>query len=118
MRLFFLCMIMYTCLSSFAQKKSSQQITSRQSAPATLWKFQIKTPFIASPVSDATQTYIGGLDSVLYALELSSGKLKWKFRTNGEIRSSVSVNSNSIYLSGGDGVLYCLDKNTGKVNWQ
>jgi eukaryotic-like serine/threonine-protein kinase len=118
MRLFLLCLIVFTYASAFAQKKSSQQTTSLQSALAILWKFQIKTPFIASPVSDATQTYVGGLDSVLYALELSSGKLKWKFRTNGEIRSSVSINSNSIYLSGGDGVLYCLDKNTGKVNWQ
>jgi eukaryotic-like serine/threonine-protein kinase len=117
MRLFLLCLIA-SYSSTFAQKKSSQQTTSLQSAPAILWKFQIKTPFIASPVSDATQTYVGGLDSVLYALELSSGKLKWKFRTNGEIRSSVSINNNNIYLSGGDGVLYCLDKNTGKVNWQ
>jgi outer membrane protein assembly factor BamB len=117
MRLFLLCLIAFTCSSTFAQKKSSQQTTSLQ-PPALLWKFQIKTPFIASPVSDATQTYVGGLDSVLYALELSSGKLKWKFRTNGEIRSSVSINNNNIYLSGGDGVLYCLDRNTGKVNWQ
>ena len=119
MKPFALAGLIVCCFSTFAQKKNQQSPTpALQPPPSTLWKFQTKSPFIASPVSDATHTYIGGLDSTLYALDLSSGKLKWKFRTNGEIRSAVTVNNNNVYLSGGDGVLYCLDKNTGKTNWQ
>jgi outer membrane protein assembly factor BamB len=118
MRLFLFCLAVLTSSSVLAQKKSSTQTSSLQAPPSILWTFQIKTPFIASPVSDAANTYVGGLDSTLYALELSSGKLKWKFRTNGEIRSSVAISNDNIYLSGGDGILYCLEKNTGKIKWQ
>lgn len=114
MKLFIACLSLLLFTSAVAQKKSSPT----QTPPPVLWKFPIKAPFIASPVSDETHTYVGGLDSTLYALELSSGKLKWKFRTNGEIRSAVSTGSNAVFLSGGDGVLYSIDKATGKVNWQ
>src|SRR5215204_2501245 len=86
--------------------------------PVVQWKFKIKQPVFSSPVISEGTVYVAGLDSILYALELSTGNVKWKLRTNGEIRSTVAVEGTKLYLLGGNGVLSCIDKNTGKPVWR
>jgi outer membrane protein assembly factor BamB len=62
--------------------------------------------------------YVGGLDSTLYAIQLSSGKELWRFKTAGGIRSNVVISAHQLFLNGGDGNLYCLDSKTGKLQWR
>ena len=70
----------------------------------------------ASPIVADGTVYVGGLDGILYALDLETGKEKWSFRTEGEIRSSVCLGKSTILLNGGDGRLYALDF-SGKLRW-
>jgi outer membrane protein assembly factor BamB len=85
--------------------------------PHINWTFQIKKSFYSSPVASENTVYIGGLDSILYAIDLTSGKEKWRFQSNGEIRSNVCISGDSLYLNCGDGIIYSLDKNSGKQHW-
>ena len=98
--------------------KADVSIPDFRELPKTFWKFKTDAPVYASPIASENFVYIGGLDSMLHALELNTGKEKWIFRTNGEIRSNICVAENRLYLNGGDGNLYALNKLTGKVFWQ
>ncbi len=86
--------------------------------PTVAWRFASAQPFIASPVVSENLVYVGGLDSMLYALNLSTGAVAWKLKTNGEIRSNVLVHGPHVFLLGGNGVLSCIDKQNGKVAWR
>ncbi len=86
--------------------------------PVINWKVHISQPFLSSPVISENLVYIGGLDSILYAVDLSNGKIKWRLSTGGEIRSNVLIDNNNLFLAGGDGVFYALDKTTGRVIWK
>ena len=86
--------------------------------PVVQWRFKIKQPIFSSPVISEGMVYISGLDSTLYALELTTGNVKWKLKTNGEIRSTVVIEGTKVFLLGGNGVLSCIDKNTGKPIWR
>lgn len=86
--------------------------------PTTQWRFKSKLPIFSSPVISDGLVYFGGLDSTVYALELTTGSVKWKLKTNGEIRSTLAINGDKIFLVGGNGVLSCIDKKTGKPVWR
>lgn len=85
--------------------------------PSVLWKLHINQPLMASPVIYDKMVFVGGQDSILYSIDLPSGKINWKFQTSGEIRSIELVNNNLLYLPGGDGIFYTINKNTGKFVW-
>lgn len=86
--------------------------------PVVAWRFKSRNPIFSSPVISNGVVYFGGLDSTVYALEVSSGNVKWKLKTNGEIRSTVAIEGDRLFLVGGNGVLSCIDKNTGKPVWR
>lgn len=86
--------------------------------PKTQWRFKSTKGFISSPVIRENLVYIAGLDSTVYALELTTGTVKWKLRTNGEIRSTVLVDESRLFLVGGNGVLSCIDRFSGKPIWR
>lgn len=96
---------------------SSKEIRDFDKLPSVKWAFKTALPVFSSPVVRDGVVYFGGLDSLLYAVDVKSGKEVWKFRTNGPIRSSVCPDSNHIYLNGGDGTLYALEKRTGTLLW-
>ena len=111
------CLLATLFLFAFIELTAQQKIADFKVEPTLHWKFRINAPIIASPVVSDNLVYFGGLDSVLYALDHTSGKQIWKFRTRGQIRSTILVNGAVLYLNGGDGSLYSLDKKTGKVKW-
>jgi eukaryotic-like serine/threonine-protein kinase len=86
--------------------------------PKTKWVFETKSPIFASPVAGEDLVYVGGLDSVFYAIEISTGHEKWKFRTKGGIRSTALIYGPRVFLNGGDGILYALDKKSGEILWK
>jgi eukaryotic-like serine/threonine-protein kinase len=96
---------------------SGKAIPDFKTLPSVKWKFRINQPILSSPVIDGSTVFFGGLDSMLYALDINSSKVQWKFRTKGAIRSSVLIRDNILYLNGGDGNLYAIEKKTGKLKW-
>src|SRR5687767_14948702 len=111
MRNLFAIFFLSSIASGFAQPANTDK------APVLKWKYQIKLPFIASPVLENNVVYAGSLDSTLYALDGGTGQLKWKFKTLGPIRSAVKIDNQKLFLNGGDGSLYCIDKISGKKLW-
>lgn len=85
--------------------------------PEVTWKFKSDTSFFASPVVNEGIVFVGGLDSILYALNLKNGNLLWQFKTAGEIRSAICIDGEFLILNGGDGNLYKLNRNNGDVVW-
>ncbi|MCX6279379.1 MAG: PQQ-binding-like beta-propeller repeat protein [Bacteroidetes bacterium] len=84
--------------------------------PTLLWKFKTNGPIVGSPVIDKGIVFVGSLDSTLYALDLTNGKVKWKIPTGGPIRSSVCIAQQRLFLLSADGILYQMDKDSGSVN--
>ncbi|MEO6453398.1 MAG: PQQ-binding-like beta-propeller repeat protein [Ginsengibacter sp.] len=97
---------------------NSNSLNDFKVAPQLKWKFHTSQPLMASPVINQGVVYFGGLDSMLYAIDINTGKVNWKFRTQGEIRSDVLINDTLLYLVGGDGTFYSIDKNSGKLKWR
>ncbi|MBL7966553.1 MAG: PQQ-binding-like beta-propeller repeat protein [Prolixibacteraceae bacterium] len=98
--------------------KAQEKIPDFRNLPSVQWTFSAKSPFFASPVANREIVYVGGTDSVLYALDIHSGKKIWKFRTNGEIRSNACILGDTLFLNGGDGQIYALNKLNGHVIWK
>lgn len=83
--------------------------------PALLWKYKTNGPIVGSPVINNETVFVGSLDSSLYALDITTGKLKWKLPTGGAIRSSVAILDQKLFLLSSDGILYLVEKDSGKV---
>ena len=83
-----------------------------------LWTFEVKQGFESSAVIVAGWVYVAALDSSLYALELSTGKLKWKYRAQDEIKSSPAVSNGVVYFGDEAGAFHAVDASTGKLLWK
>jgi eukaryotic-like serine/threonine-protein kinase len=83
--------------------------------PVLLWKFKTNGPVVSSPVINNGTVYVGSLDSSLYALDLSTGKLKWRMPSGGAIRSSVCISGKWLYQLSSDGLLCRMDIDSGMV---
>jgi eukaryotic-like serine/threonine-protein kinase len=79
------------------------------SIPELAWKYNLPAPVFSSPLIENNTVYFGCLDSIFYALDLTTGKLRWTFKTGGGIRSAATFLENKIFFTSGDGKLYCLD---------
>jgi outer membrane protein assembly factor BamB len=117
------CVVSFLAVSNYSFARdapgySTDQISDFNKIPAEKWVFKTKAPFFSSPVVSENIVYLGGLDSLLYAIDIPSGKEKWRFHTKGEIRSSVCIYEDQLYLNGGDGCLYALKKKTGGLLWK
>jgi outer membrane protein assembly factor BamB len=113
------CFLLFTgnLLAQDSPINSSVIIPDFKTIPQIKWEFKTNEPIFSSPVVDANLVYFGGLDSLLYAIDIQTGIEKWRFRTQGEIRSNVCIDDDKLYLNGGDGNLYSLNKNSGKLLW-
>jgi eukaryotic-like serine/threonine-protein kinase len=117
-----LCCLILLCLFSSGMYSQDRLSASPPAAdfsvlPETRWTFRTSHPIFSSPIVSENLVYCGGLDSVLHAIEIGSGKEAWRFRTRGEIRSSVCCGGEVLYLNGGDGTIYALNKHTGASLW-
>ena len=63
--------------------------------------------------------YFGSsVDDKVFALELSSGKIRWTFTTEGPVRFAPSVSGGRVYFGSDDGYVYCLGAGTGELLWR
>ena len=104
--------------TSFSTRKKDYQFQILEKNQKLKWVFEIKSPIFSSPVVSEDLVYFGGLDSIFYAIEVSSGHEKWRFRTKGEIRSAPLIDGTRVFLNGGDGSLYMLNKKSGELIWK
>ena len=114
-------LLFFTCSNSLAQfppSNESPPISDFRENPKTKWVFEIKSPIFSSPIVSEDLVYFGGLDSIFYAIEISSGHERWRFHTKGEIRSSPLIYNKRVFLNGGDGSLYALEKKSGEIIWK
>jgi outer membrane protein assembly factor BamB len=114
-------LFLITPVNSFAQVnhiKPASSVPDFKETPKVKWVFKTRSPLFSSPVISGNLVYFGGLDSVLYALDIYSGEEKWRFNTNGEIRSNACIDGDKLFLNGGDGSLYAMNKADGKILWK
>jgi eukaryotic-like serine/threonine-protein kinase len=118
---FILVLLSILDITSIAQDLPSDpsgKLSDFKEVPKIKWMFKTRLPIYSSPVISDELVYAGGLDSVLYALDIETGEERWKYHTKGEIRSNVCIENMSLYLNGGDGYIYALDKKNGKLIWK
>jgi len=85
-----------------------------------LWQFDATGKIKGQLVLDGENIYVGSLDSKLYKLGLSDGKLVWNspFHSGAPIRDTFSVGVDTIYLYNALNGLCGVNKETGKFVWQ
>ncbi len=83
-----------------------------------LWSFQAEDSIESSAAIADHTVYVASMDSSLYAVELSTGKLRWKYSASGPIQeSSPCVQGGIVYVGDLNGVLHAVDAATGKALW-
>jgi len=114
-------LFLITIPDSYAQNRpenSKIPVSDFKEKPKIEWVFKSKSSIFSSPVQSESIVYFGGLDSLLYAIDIYSGKEKWRFHSNGEIRSNPCLDNDKLFLNGGDGSIYALNKKTGTLFWK
>ena len=80
-------------LAQRAKYDSSYATPDFEKLPSVKWKFHTNGPLLSSPVISADVVYFGGLDSILYAIDIQV--VERFFRTVG-----VSLRVSAIFLAG------------------
>ena len=85
-----------------------------------LWQYDVTGPIKSQLVLDGDYVYVGSLDSKLYKLGLSGGKLAWKspFHSGAPIRDTFIVGSEIVYLYNPLNGFYGVNTQTGQAVWQ
>ncbi len=81
------------------------------------WRFKTNSKVLSHPVTDENRVYFGSTDSLMYALDMESGKKVWSIRTNCQIRSKPLIHDSIIYFKSGNDV-YAVNKGTGNLLWR
>ncbi|MCG8407447.1 MAG: PQQ-binding-like beta-propeller repeat protein [Phycisphaerales bacterium] len=94
--------------------------TTLPSKLAVAWRFETEDhESVTSTAAIARSTvYFGSENGVLYALQLSDGKVRWKYKTDeAAIQSSPAVAAGIVYFGDGNGEFHAVDAATGKKRW-
>jgi outer membrane protein assembly factor BamB len=84
----------------------------------TKWTFSAKRSVTSSPIVYDGALYAGSLDSILYALDATSGWVIWRFRLGKGTLSSPRISDNDLFIGAADNVIYCIDIRTSKEVWR
>jgi outer membrane protein assembly factor BamB len=83
-----------------------------------LYRFQTEGSVGAPPGSFGGEAYIGSRDANVYALDISSGRLRWRYTAGtGITRRPASLNEDVYVTSEGEGLIR-LDRSTGEARWR
>lgn len=77
------------------------------------------TTTASSPTILGETAFIGNIEGLLQAIDITTGDTKWVFETSNSIVSSPTIVNNSVVIggSGEDGTLYAIDVETGEKQW-
>lgn len=88
-------------------------------APAERWTLRAGRA-IAAPIGiDSATIYAAGMDRVVRAISIDSGKVRWTFRLTGTVLGGVVRADSSVYVASvrPEGNLLSLDAATGRKRW-
>jgi outer membrane protein assembly factor BamB len=81
------------------------------------WTFQAGAGIESTATISDGVVYVGGLDGVLYALDLASGAVRWKYEAGQPIKASPSVAHGTVYVGDDAGVFHAVDAAGGRRRW-
>jgi outer membrane protein assembly factor BamB/predicted phosphodiesterase len=93
-------------------------VNSRYPEVKTGWKFNTGYTIAATPAIWRELAIIGDASGTVYALSLSSGKVKWKFTSENAIFSTAAVADDIVVVPSTDGSIYGLAAGSGKQLWR
>ncbi len=82
-----------------------------------LWVFEIPDGIESTAAIVAGTVYVGGLDGVLYAIDLETGKSRWRYEAGAEILAAPAVSAGKVLVGDGDGVFHAVDAASGERRW-
>jgi outer membrane protein assembly factor BamB len=82
------------------------------------WSYKTGAAVKSSPVIHGDRLYVGGMDSHVYALDNSNGKLIWKTKLGRAVEATPLVCKGIVYIGSSDRTFYALDAGSGKIKWQ
>lgn len=88
-----------------------------------LWEYKVPqgafdgTAVIAQTSNDTKMVFIGDMDGVLHAIDLTTGEKKWNLKTTLGFSSSAAYRDGRLYIGDLDGFLYCIDE-SGTLKWK
>ncbi len=107
---------------SWRMFRGSQSLTGIAAAdlPSPLklrWSFQAKDSIESSAAIADGVVFVGSMDKSLYAVDLTTGKLRWTYNAAAPIQeSSPCVRNGVVYIGDLDGVFHAVDA-AGKALW-
>ncbi|WP_245920481.1 PQQ-binding-like beta-propeller repeat protein [Methanospirillum stamsii] len=72
----------------------------------------------SSPAVSNGVVFFGSWDSILYALDASTGNKIWSFKTGDSVYSSPAIFNGIVYFGSEDGNVYAVDATTGNEIWK
>jgi outer membrane protein assembly factor BamB len=73
-----------------------------------LWRFDMPSRVLSSPVLAGSALYVTNQSGSLYAIDLASGKENWHFQTRSSVQSSPVVSNGIVYFGSNDGGVYAI----------
>lgn len=93
--------------------------TAAGTPPAERWTLRAGRA-IAAPIGfDSTTIYAAGMDRVVRAISIDSGKVRWSFRLSGTVLGGLVRADSSVYVASvrPEGNLLSIDAATGRKRW-
>jgi len=80
------------------------------------WSFQAEDSIESSAAIADDTIFVASMDASLYAIELSTGKLRWRYSTAGPVQeSSPCIRGDAVYVGDLNGVLHAVNAATGQA---
>ncbi|MCK5000998.1 MAG: PQQ-like beta-propeller repeat protein [Anaerohalosphaera sp.] len=85
-----------------------------------VWQYDAPGKILAGLVRDGDYIYVSSVDSKLYKVNITSGRLAWKmpFQCGQSLTTSVKTGRDCVYQFAGAKGLYAVNKDTGEQVWQ
>lgn len=92
-------------------------ILSCGNSPRLLWKFKTGGRIYGSPVVANQRLISGSADSVLYSIDLKTGREVWSKKFDAPFFASPVFRNNTLYVGTGKGDLVAIDPANGSERW-
>jgi outer membrane protein assembly factor BamB len=73
--------------------------------------------YTSSPTVLGETVVIGGQDGRVYALDLTTGKVRWSAQTGARVRATPAIANGTVVVGSFDGRVYAYDLTTGASRW-
>lgn len=82
------------------------------------FKLSLKTDICSPPCYVNGNLYFGARDSYLYAVDITTRRVKWRTKTGWWVTCKPTECRGILYFGSGDGYLYAADAKNGKIKWK